>query len=292
MKRLLVLFSILALVLSAQGQKLPVAWDELTSPDFIKAVKQSNGVCVIPLGVIEKHGPHLPLGTDVFSARSNALLAAGNEYCIVYPYYFAGQIYEAKHQPGTITYSPDILYKLLDETCKEISRNGLKKIILYNGHGGNTNFLQYFCQAQLAEQKDYVVYLYSPETDVEARKQIDAMLINKAGEHAHEEETSEMMIVRPDLVKIDQAITQSGADLNRLSLKDGYTGIWWYAKYPNHYAGDAKDANSATGKVVQAHYVKQLTEFIKTVKADTDAQPLQNEFYKESASPLNTKVKN
>jgi len=291
MKRLILLFFILSLNLSVNGQKLPVCWEELTAPDFVKAVKQSEGVCIIPLGVIEKHGPHLPLGTDVFSARTNAIKAAGNDYCIVYPFYFAGQIFEAKHQPGTIAYSPDMLYKLLDETCQEISRNGLKKIILYNGHGGNTFLLQYFCQSQLAKQKDYVVYLYNPETDAEAEKKIMAMRKSKFGEHANEEESSEMMVVRPDLVKIDQATTQSGEDMNRLPLKDGYTGIWWYAKFPNHYSGDAKDANPELGKVAQDQYVKQLTGFIKTVKADTEALRLQNEFYKESGNPLETKVK-
>ena len=149
---------------------IPAAWEELTSSDFEIAVKQSEGVCIIPMGVIEKHGQHLPLGTDVFTSRESALRAAQKEYAIVYPFYFAGQIFEAMHQPGTIAYSPDMLYNLLEETCREISRNGIKKIIFVNGHGGNTYFLQYFCQTQLAKERDYSLYLSPPPLTPKPRR--------------------------------------------------------------------------------------------------------------------------
>lgn len=294
MKRLLVFLSILLSALStlsAQSPGLAVGWEELTAPDFAKAVKQSEGVCIIPMGVIEKHGPHLPLGTDVFTSREISRRAALKEYCIVYPFYFAGQIFEARQQPGTIAYSPDLLYKILDETCQEISRNGIKKILLVNGHGGNNNFLLYFCQTQLAKQKDYVVYIFTSEVDAATQKKIAEMRKTKTGGHADESESSVMMVVRPDLVKIDQAITQSGEDQNRLQLKGAYTSIWWYGKYPNHYAGDAKDANPALGEVVLNQKVQQLSEVIKMIKADNTALRLQNEYFQETASPLETKVK-
>ena len=121
---------------------LSPAWEELTSGDFALAVERAGGVCIIPMGVMEKHAQHLPLGTDVFAARHIALTAAAGEYAVVFPFYYAGQIFEARHQPGTVSYSPQMLYDLLDETCREIARNGFTKIILMNGHGGNNNFLQ------------------------------------------------------------------------------------------------------------------------------------------------------
>ncbi|HEX8895087.1 MAG TPA: creatininase family protein, partial [Terriglobales bacterium] len=49
----------------AQLQKLSPKWEELTAPDFVQAIHQSQGVCLLPFGIIEKHGPHLPLGTDL-----------------------------------------------------------------------------------------------------------------------------------------------------------------------------------------------------------------------------------
>ena len=290
MKQLFIL-SFMLIAFSTFGQKLSPAWDELTAPDFTLAVKQSEGVCIIPMGVIEKHGPQLPLGTDVFTAREIALRAAGKEYCIVYPFYFAGQIFEAKQQPGTIAYSNELLYKFLEETCREISRNGIKKIILVNGHGGNGNFLQYFCQTQLATPKDYAVFLFQPSVDAETREKIASMRKTTVGGHADEMETSTVMAIRPDLVKLSAATSQSGDDMNRLQLDNVYTGIWWYAKYPNHYAGDAKDANAALGEVSLNQRVNQLAQVIKAIKADNTTLRLQNEFFNESMNPLETTIK-
>jgi len=290
MKQLLIL-SFMLLAMSSYSQKLSPAWEELTAPDFITAVKQSEGVCIIPMGVIEKHGPHLPLGTDVLTSRNIALRAADKEYCVVFPYHFFGQIFEAKQQPGTLAYSNEFLFKFLEETCEEISRNGMKKIILLNGHGGNGNFLQYFCQMQLAKPKDYAVYLYQPSVDAATREKIASMRKTTVGGHADEMETSSVLAIRPDLVKLQTATDQSGADLNRLQLDNLYTGIWWYAKYPNHYAGDAKDATAALGEVSSVQRIAQLATVIKTVKNDNTTIRLQNEFFKESLNPLETKVK-
>ena len=294
MKSLFFVISIFLFSLSSLfSQNLPTGWEELTSSDFILAVKQSEGVCVIPMGVIEKHGQQLPLGTDVYTSREVSRRAAEKEYCIIYPYYFMGQIFEAKHQPGTIAYSPELLYNLLDETCKEISRNGIKKIILVNGHGGNTAFLQYFCQVQLATPRDYVVYYttVSPSPDVQSK--ITELRKTTVGGHADEVETSAMMVIRPDLVKLDRATSESGGNQGQLRHLPSslYTGIRWYSQYPNHYAGDAKDANTVIGELSIESRSQQLSEFIKAVKADQTALRLQNEFFNESQSPLDTKAK-
>jgi creatinine amidohydrolase len=290
MKRSMIIVAVLnfTLLLSAQKSTLPVGWEELTSPDFKEAVKQAEGVCIIPMGVIEKHGPHLPLGTDVFTAREVSRRAAEKDYCIVYPFYYAGQIFEAKHQPGIIAYSPELIYKMLEETCSEIARNGIKKIILVNSHGGNTYFLQYFCQAQLQKSKDYAVYLFTPSIDAETQKKITSLRKSTTGGHADEVESSTVMVIRPDLVKIDKATSESGENQGRLELKNALTDIWWYAKYPNHYAGDSKDANKELGEVRLKQWSDQLAETVKMVKEDQTTLRLQEEFFKESVLPLET----
>ena len=292
MKLLFIFISIFFLSISTLfSQKLSAYWDELTSSDFALAVKQSEGVCLVPIGVIEKHGPHLPLGTDVITARDVCRRAAAKEYCIIYPFYFMGQIFEAQQQPGTIAYSSELLLKVLDETCKEISRNGIKKIILVNGHGGNTAWLQYFCQIQLAEPHDYAVYYITPSVSQDIQKKITEMRKTTTGGHADEVETSTVMAIRPDLVKIERAVSESGSDQQRLQLPFVYTGIWWYSQYPNHYAGDAKDANAELGEIAIEGRSQQLVEIIQAVKSDQTTIRLQNEFYKERQSPLDTKVK-
>jgi creatinine amidohydrolase len=291
MKKLFVIAAALGLSSLATAQQLPTGWDELTSPDFPLAVARAEGVCVIPMGVIEKHGPHMPLGTDVFSAREVSRRATAKEYAIVYPFYFAGQIFEAKQQPGTIAYSQELIFKMLEETCAEISRNGIKKIIIANSHGGNATFLQYFCQAQLASRKDYAVYLFQPTVDRETNQKINAMRKSNVGGHADEVETSTLLVARPDLMKMDVVSSESGDDLNRLTLPNLYTGIWWYAKYPNHYAGESSGASAEMGEIRLAQWSAQLAEVIRTVKDDEVTIRLQNEFFDESAAPLETPVR-
>ncbi len=145
---------------SAEAQaKHSVRWEELTSADFRDAIAQAQGTCLLPFGILEKHGPHLPLGTDLLDVRYAALHAAEQNYAVVFPEYYFGQIFEAKHEAGTIAYSAELQMKLLQETTDEMARNGCKKIIIVNGHGGNENLLPYFAQSQLDKPHDYVVYV-------------------------------------------------------------------------------------------------------------------------------------
>ena len=289
----LVLLMISTLKLVAQPTsetKIPYCYDEITAPDFIKAVEQSSGVCLLTIGILEKHGPHLPLGTDIFECRKVATTAAEKEYCVVFPTYYAGQINEARHQPGTIAYSPELIWKMLQETCDELSRNGFKKIIIVNGHGGNNDFLHYFCMSQLHSPKDYVLVFFQQKENEDAAKKIKALRQTTTGGHADEMETSMMRYIRPDLVKVDQAGTQSGKNQARLAeIPFQYTGIWWYAQYPNHYAGDATKSSVELGKLITDTEADQLVELIKKLKQSNKIEELQNQFYKESANPLNTK---
>src|SRR5256885_17250789 len=108
---------------------------------------------------MEKHGPHLPLGNDLLNVRYVALNAAQQEYAIVFPEYYFGQIFEAKHEPGTVAYSRGLQLQLLQETTDEMARNGCKKIIIVNGHGGNNSLLPFLAQTQLEAPPDYGVYV-------------------------------------------------------------------------------------------------------------------------------------
>ena len=144
------------------AQSLSTHWEELTGPDFIQAIHQSQGVCLLPFGILEKHGPHLPIGNDLINVRFLAEHAAGQEYAVVFPAYYFGQIFEAKHQPGTIAYSARLQLDLLQETTDEMGRNGCKKIVILNGHGGNASLLPFFAQSQLASPRDYVSTFISP----------------------------------------------------------------------------------------------------------------------------------
>lgn len=292
MKKVVVVFFGLALTISILAQQsapvsLSYKMEDLTSPQFAKAIEVAKGVVVIPMGIIEKHGPHLPLGTDLYEAREIAFTAAKSEYTIVFPPYFTGQIFEAKHQPGAIAYSNNLMWKMLEETCAELSRNGLKKIILLNGHGGNNSFLQYFCQSQLAAPHDYVVVFFQPGRDPLNDKEISSLKKAKLDGHAGEGETSMMYFINPSFVDMAALKNESGSDQARLSkMPFGFTGIWWYAKYPNHFASDFNEPNRQLGELLIKSESGQLTELIKFLKQDNTIEQLQDEFFRRSQNPL------
>jgi len=270
----------------ASAQSLPVKWEELTAGDFVKALEKSQGTCVLPFGILEKHGPHLPLGTDLINVRYASVHGAEQEYAIVFPEYYFGQIFEAKHEPGTVAYSGQLQLQLLRETTAEMARNGCKKIIIANGHGGNNRLLPFFSQEQMAAPHDYVIYIYQPAGSPPGRPPMKSSFDS----HAGEAETSHVMVSRPELVHMDRVASESGADQKRQDLPAGvYTGIWWYAKFPEHYAGDAAGANTTLGEFDMKAWADGIAGVIRAVKSDQVSLRLQNEFYEKSKQPLDTK---
>ncbi len=265
--------------------QLSVHWEELTAADFREGIHRSQGTCLLPFGILEKHGPHLPLGTDLLDVRYAALHAAQKEYAIVFPEYYFGQIAEARHEPGTMAYSREMQLALLQETTDEMSRNGCKKIIIVNGHGGNEDLLPYFAQTQLDKPHDYVVYIF------DKREPNSGALMPKTSPdwHAGESETSKMLIARPDTVHMDRANSESGADQHRQNLpEDVYTGIWWYARFPGHYSGVGSAATVELGKYQMDWWIDAIVNVTRSVKADDVSLKLQNEFYEKSKHPLDT----
>jgi creatinine amidohydrolase len=272
--------------LSAQS-KLSTRWEELTAADFRSGIQQAKGTCLLPFGILEKHGPHLPLGTDLLNVRYASLQAAAQEYAVVFPEYYFGQIFEAKHEPGTVAYSMDLQLHLLQETSDEMARNGCKKIIIVNGHGGNEHLIPLFAQSQMDKPHDYVVYVLDggrsrPGGPPKKSSGLDY--------HAGENETSNTMVSHPDLVHVDRAKEESGADMKRQNLPDYlYTGIWWYARFPNHYSGDGSVATKELGEWNMKGWIDSIVECIRSVKADEASLKIQNEFYEKSKRPLDTR---
>ncbi len=270
---------------SPASSGLSVHWEELTGPDFVHAIEQAKNTCVLPFGILEKHGPHMPIGTDLLDVRYAALHAAAKQYAVVFPEYYFGQIAEARHEPGTVAYPRELQLELLQATTDEMGRNGCRKILIVNGHGGNNSLLPYFAQSQLDKPHDYVVYIFDertpPSGGPKKKTTVDA--------HAGESETSKMMIARPDLLHMDRAQSESGADQHRENLPEGvYTGIWWYAKFPDHYAGDGSAATHELGEFQMNWWIDSVANAIKGIQADDASLKLQKEFYEKSQHPLDT----
>jgi creatinine amidohydrolase len=265
----------------AAAQDLPARWDELTASDWPRAMERSAATMILPIGILEKHGPHAPMGSDLIHVREWAARATKREYAVVFPDFFYGQINEARHQPGTFSLPPRVVWDLLEATCDEAGRNGFKKILIVNGHGGNPELIRYFLQTQLGRRRDYVVYFFTPGNDPAVDAQVQALRRSDPAEdmHAGERETSTLLYLRPDLMRMDRATTESGANQKRLSLPDLYTPIWWYAGFPNHYAGEGAKATAELGRVLTESRIDALVRALKAVKADTSAPALQKEFF-------------
>lgn len=272
----LMLFSSVAI-----AQNLPARWDELIASDWQKAMKQSNKTCILPIGILEKHGPQAPIGSDLIHVREWAARATKIEYAVVFPDFFYGQINEARHQPGTFSLPSHLVLELLDSTCAEIARNGFDKILIINKHGGNPELIRYFIQSQLQRRHNYAVYFFDPESDSSYKATVlKTRKSDPAGDqHAGENETSTLLYLRPELVKLDSSKNESGENRNRLRLPDLYTAIQWYASFPNHYAGEGGKATKELGKIITENVLKHLIAAIKEVKADTATLQLQKEFF-------------
>ena len=276
----------------ASAQQLSPKWEELTTEDFVKALQSSSGVCLLPFGIIEKHGPSGPLGTDLINVRAATMEAVKEQYAVVFPEYYFGQIAEARHQPGTIAYHADLQLELLQATTDEMARNGCRKIMIVNGHGGNTALLQYFAQVQLDTNRHYVVYVYGGFGPGTNQPVPAAAAPSKPGVdgHAGEVEIAGIMAAAHGLAHPERAGEESGADQKRLAFPPGLsTGIWWYASFPNHYQGDASGATAARGAALQDMRAAGIARAIAFVKADTVAPQLQQEFFDKAEKPLDTK---
>jgi creatinine amidohydrolase len=108
--------------------------------------------------------------------------------------------------------------------------------------------------------------------------------------HAGATETSRMMISHPELLRLDREKQESGADQNRLKLPESlYTGIWWYAKFPDHFAGDPSAASKELGTFDMNTWINSLADAFRAAKADQDTIRLQNEYFEKTKNPLATK---
>lgn len=263
-------------------------WEELTGDRFVEAVGESEGVCLLPLSVLERHGHHLPLGTDMYIGHEICKRAAERETAVVFPNYIFTQIPEARHLAGTVAIDHDVMLSLLDNVCREIARNGFKKIVLVNAHGGNHGLISLFNMLQLYGPRDYAVYLAQPHTLLFGGK-MEAPWDPSTDGHAGPGETSLIMAIRPDLVHMERVPSDDeGKSLARLkTLREAgiQTGIWWYADHPTHYQGDASTATAETGEQFFDAMADALAGQVRLIKDDNMTRELLDEFYARQSKP-------
>ncbi len=225
--------------------------------------------------------------TAIYIHRASTL-ASERETAMVFPFYYFGQILEAKHVPGTIALKGDLIIPVLENMCDEISRNGFEKILLVNGHGGNSQYLAYFCQLMLDKEKDYIIYMSDiwPEGNNEEIKKIKEASIDG---HGGEKETCRMLKIRPELVKLEK-FASYGLPLKRAEkfMRAGLkSGIWWYSDYPGHFCGNKVAFSEEKGNIFLEEHVKYIANQVKLIKKDNTPLKLYKEFHKRARNPKN-----
>jgi len=227
-----------------------------TSDDFKKNLDKTD-IVIIPVGSVEAHGHHLPLGTDIFSPRLFCKMIEekiSNEVWIApeIPY---GQSYDLSIYPGTIHIPSDILSEYLYAVGKSMYENGLKKIIFLNGHGGNINALN------LASEK-----LFQLGADVltinwwlDFSREI--LTITQGQGHAGEDETSAILYYDEKLVQMDKATKNFKKPLYRIYFKDRGKIL-----YENAMSGDATLATKEKGKEIFNLLIDKIIEIIYDIR--------------------------
>jgi creatinine amidohydrolase len=258
-------------------------WEHLSYKAFGPAVRDCAGVGVIPIGVIEPHSAHLPLGTDCFASHHIACEAAAREPALVLPSYPWGINHEGAHLPGSIVIERDLVFRLLQNVCDEMARHGVKKIVLLSGHGGNRYALPLFVQTLVEKERDYAVY-YAQLPGFDGWKNLKEA--DDDG-HAGEQETSMMLHLDADLVDMEAVpdpFTNQGSNAE-LKRAGAYSPVDWYAMYPNMYVGDAGKATAAKGKAVFDHSIDAFAKLLGAVKADEITAELLTRFREGVKAP-------
>jgi creatinine amidohydrolase len=142
---------------------------------------------------------------------------------------------------------------------------------------------------QLDKPRDYVVYGFSGGQRSTLPERPPGTPANRG--HGGEQETGWIMVMRPDLVHIERAPSQSGKNWNRRGAlpPGGFNALSFYANQPEHYQGDGSTATKAMGEFDMNNWVNQIVAVIRWVKADNVTQGLQDEFQEHAKHPLETK---
>lgn len=254
-------------------------WEYLTPPEFKKLAREEQ-ICLLPIGSLERHGEHMPYGTDALAAHEVALRASRIEPCVVFPPYWFGQVHEAAAFAGAINFPTRLLLEMLETLLDQIAHNGFRKIVILSGHGGNSHFLDYFAMSQSDREVEYTLYILKGQgPNVRAL----GNLWETTSNHAAESETSTCMAVVPEgVVKMEQQIYPEPIlpkhDLN-VELPGVHSGLWWYAMYPENVTDSPSYAGKEKGERAIEARAKDVAETLARIKADTLVPALQKEFY-------------
>ena len=181
-------------------------WEDMTSPE-IGALDRNRTVVILPIGSVEQHGNHMPVGTDTMLAQAVSLAAAevDAEIAVMPPPWYG---FSAHHMrfPGSVTLKAETLMAVVDDIVASVVGHGFRRILIVNGHGGNGGIIDVL--GSTLGHKHYGIARIAALTYFAlARDAIANLRKSQSGGmgHACEFETSMIQHLHPELVKLDRA---------------------------------------------------------------------------------------
>ena len=280
-------------------------WEDLISNDFPAAVEASKGVCVVPVGCLEKHGPHSPLGTDIIIAAEVVRRAAEKEPVVVFPTMYFGDKTGAGEFAGTVIFSLETRWHIFRETCNEIYRSGFKKILFVNAHGGNDDMLGAFTRAMMQENPNVMIFNriantnwganmdrmaedreafpYLTDEDRVALK--DFREKKKIMGHACFAETAFVMHYRPETLKMERVQSEDGISTGRFRPFNEFgitSPLGWMANFPNSYtASNDYVLNPRIAKALAETQIEALAKAFHFLKNENISDTYHAEWLKK-----------
>ena len=244
-------------------------WQNLAWTDF--STLPDNTIAVLPVAAVEQHGPHLPVSVDAtinagVLARALELLPS-DASVLALPMQSVGLSVEHVRFPGTLTLSAETLITVLTETGRSVMRAGVRRLVILNSHGGQPQVVDIVCRQLRADRMFAVGCMASrlglpPEVTLHRDEK-------EHGIHGGLVETSLMLHLRPDLVRMQHAIDFRSAWLDReaamsVLTPEGGIGFGWETQdlQPAGALGDAAAATAAMGQLILQHQAARLARLL------------------------------
>jgi len=242
---------------------------DMTWPEAQRHFKAVD-VALLPVGSVEQHGPHLPLDADAFDA--DYLARAVAKACkdpkpIVLPLIPYGVSYHHEDFIGTISVNPESLSQLVYDIGMSAARHGITKLVIINGHGGNSPALHF--AAQMINRDSHIFTCV--DTGESSDPDIYAIAQTPNDVHAGEIETSTTLAVRPNSVRLDAVEKFIPRFSSRYLDFTSKRRVEWYAHTskisPTGVLGDPTKATAEKGHLIWARMIENLTEFVEDLKS-------------------------
>jgi creatinine amidohydrolase len=245
----------------------------LTSPAIAAMPDKANTVIVQPMGAIEQHGAHLPLIVD--AAISIGVLARALEQldptipAYALPPLYYGKSNEHSTFAGTITLSTETMLALLTDIAESLYRSGFRKLALMNSHGGQPQILEIIARDLHAKYPDFLIFpLFTWRVPNVAKQLLTAKEL-EFGIHGGDGETSLMLALLPEQVRMDLAVTEypHGLPENSLLSMEGANPFAWVTRdlSKSGVLGDAKAANAEKGTQILDSLVAGWVRLIEDI---------------------------